>query len=467
MKYLYINGVDDLPVSRVYLQGDRIRELGVGGSFWSPTPLPVWRDRKKSQNQSWVEETIPIALLGDDIIRAENKLWLAAMQSHRWHTDYSQENSLWLYWRVDNEPRAKRALIRKFEWNANERHNAYLDNGVLIGELKIERYYWEEVKSLSLTRLGMSLAGSAVDLEGVGTKSGRISQISLTSVPNAGTGVNEVWIGIREIKHGTADFEPFWDVVLGRLDPVASPATTVISDGTACSGKKVRIPFTDSEELKRRIRVKVGDVIAVGQDPRHYIGSYLVLGRIKATAADTLLTFQMRYGNSENEWKIAYENVIHFTKTDWHFMELGEVQIPAGVNRINAVNDIRNSEIELWAARREGNAILDVDRLVLIPSRHFAKVRAQDIQSGLTTLIELRTHEDDSRSVEISMTPDGPVYTGVPRARDFTLPHDGGMLVIAGQRSGVQICSDSAEVEITYHPRWISYMDRDQYRSNC
>lgn len=465
MNHLYINGVEDRAEARIMLHGDRLREM-TRGDYWVPnTATQLWqgRSRRKRGARQTVREVIQVAALGDasEIIRVENKIWRAAHRSWEWHHNSTWDDSLWLYWRVDGEPVAKRALIHSLEWTPNSETDSYLKHGARIGELIIERYVWENVTPLVGNLSSVSLAGGASDLGNVGTRDARIALLRLKALGGSG-GLNEVWVGIRRGLDGIDDFEAVWEVEKGRIDP-KTPDSYFEYDGTAYDQKLV-IPFTDEETLTRRLRIKVGEVLKVGGDPRHFVGRYLVLGRVKASDTDSRLFLQMRYGNSANENKVEHQYVFMASHDQWHLQPLGEVQLPAGANRVNAVNDIRHSEIEIWAGRREGLAKLEIDRLILIPSRHMVKIEAPEILSGLETLIEFRTHENDSYSTEITMGLDGPVYSAIPRNRKLFLPYDGGLMVVAGQRNRVSVPNDYVEFEMQWHPRWVSYVERDRYQ---
>lgn len=456
MNLLYINGISDDSATRLMLQGDAMREI-TDGDFWVPdTGSSLWSEKNKKR---YVTEVIPVSIAAHplEMFQLENQIYLANHQSWRWHSDSTRQDSLWLYWRVAHEPRAKRALIRSLEWEPDSITDSYLTDEIRKGDLRIERYHWENVEAFEHEIEHASLLGGMVDIANVGTLASRISLLQMVA-PAASKGLNQVWVGIREARNGHTDFVSFWDASKGRLE-----SGFFDTDGSAKNSQKAVFNFLDSEDLIRRLRLKVGEIIDVGGEISHYVGRYLILARLKVSEANTRIFIQMRYGNAANELKVKHQYLFIEPTPTWQLVPIGELQIPAGVNRINAVNDIRNSEIELWAGRRTGAGKLEIDGLILIPSRHILRIQNQEILSSLTTDIECRTHEDDLMTIEISMSPDGPVYSAYPRSRHFNLPHDGGLFVLAGQRSGVSSLTDTVNLTLRWHPRWVSYMEKERY----
>ncbi len=461
----YLNGIYDAPETRISLTDNFVSE-DWSRSFWAPNTTDA-------QHSGSIKETINVHVRGNqrDIISSVAHIERMGLQASRWHANPVRKNSVWLYWHVDDEPYPKRTLIYSLRFKFNNRSNNHLVTKHIYGTLEIARHHrWERIDHETQRAADISTQGGTFFWRPSGTDNSRISELTLKIDSNADYphGANEVWVGIRDCLFGMDDFQPRWDLELGSKYTTActNPTVNIVDDG--CGGGAIEIPFTDTNDLQPRWQIKVADVAGISGNPLHFIGRYLVLARVRTTSDDDQMFIQLRYGNSANNNKVTEQKRHYITCTNWHYAELGEVQIPAGVNRVNAVNDIRNSEIEVWAGRRVGNGSLFVDHLVLIPSAHFMKLHAQPNQFAGDTLIQIRTHEDDSTSAEITMSA-GAAYQDVPCNRDWHWPLEGGLMVIAANRHQFDDCSniddcfapcnDVAQLQLETHSRWMSYMD--------
>ncbi len=461
----YINGIYDAPQTRISLTDFFVSE-DWSRNYWAPNTTDA-------AHSGQIKESINVHVRGDrqQIISSVAHIERMGLQARRWHANPVRQNSVWLYWHVEGEPYPKRTLIYSLRFKFSNRSNNHLVAKHIFGTLEMARHHrWERVDNVRERINGIATNGGKWFWCPAGTDNSRITELTLKIHANANYphGANEVWVGVRDCLFGYEDFQPRWDLEKGSRYTTActNPVVNLVGDG--CGGQAIEIPFTDTDDLQPRWQIKVGDVSGISGNPLHFIGRYLVLARVRTTSDDDQMMVQLRYGNSANNNKVTENKRHYITCTNWHYVELGEVQIPAGVNRVNAVNDVRNSEIEVWAGRRVGNGSLSVDHLVLIPSLHYMKVNTQPNQFAGDTLIQIRTHEDDAMSAEITMS-DGAAYQDVPRSNLWHWPLEGGVLVVAANRHQFDDCSDIndchapcgdiADIQLDTHSRWMSYMD--------
>lgn len=449
---LYLADINNTPTSKIDLLGNRIRELANSGTFWNPiTPKP--------DNTNSIFEIIPNAILGSsqEIAELKAKLDIRAVDIYRWTNNRLRKNSTWLYFRFKSSPVLLRDIVYSIQWAGSGTNDAYLIDEYLQGTLTIERRgRWENLNILDYSVENMPTCGSFFNSRNHGTDDSRIALLEIDTPPNEGReyAVDEVWVGIREVLDGTEDFNPLLPFSAGRRENNLQP------DGT------LTLPDTS---LLRRFRISIGEVIGIG-NPTHYIGRYTVL--LKQQSSDSNTVYLMKYGNRANDTLKTEYRRVYINNSDVSWVNLGEIEIPAGNNRLTAVSDIRNSEIELWIGRTSGAGTVQLfeNPLLLVPSRRYLYIKSEPVQSNGSTLLQFRVHEDNSKSYELRLST-GEVLTGVPHPRNFSLPYEGYVVVYASQRNGIadNTNNDISVINVNYYHRFYSYANR-QYtptKSGC
>lgn len=447
---LYIADINNSPRSKINLLGDNLKELNTG-VFWNPqTPKPA--------NVNSIFEIIPSAFLGNsqEIIELKAKLDIKTVDIHRWITNRLRKDSTWLYWRANKEPILKRDVIYSISWAGTGLNDAYLIDEFLQGNLTIERRgIWETIEINQTIQEDMSISGDYFIIDNHGTSNSRISLLEISTpsnitYPNA---VDEYWIGIREELLGFDDFNPVLPLANGRFENGMTPNGFL----------NMATP-----DLLRRFRITVGEIIGAG-NPTNFVGRYVVL--LKQNSSDLNTVYLMKYGNrANNTLKTEYRRVYVQNAGNLSWVNLGEIEIPSNNNRLSAVSDIRNSEIEVWIGRTTGvgTVQLDDNPILLVPSRHFLYLNTESLSSSETTLLQFRTHEDNSTSFELRIST-GEIITGVPHPRNFTIPYEGGLLVYAAQRNGIVNNADVSTLTLNYYQRYLSYANRqfNIIKSSC
>lgn len=377
------------------------------------------------------------------------KISNALEKARQWHTDSLLTESWWLYWNCNSED-LRRSLILNgsIEILNDTGISPMLENYRALLRLTVVRHpFWEPVGSTTIQNSGMNALGgdnswSSID----GDAPARISLSQIWS-PSGGP-MDKVWIGVREEYDGYSNFNPTWECEDGTNGTDASDAI----DGTASDGNKVAISFSTQTSLYERMSINVYQVATANghSSYTHFKGHYLVLCRCKVSSGTIGLEMRMGYTGSST---VTRYPMIYLENTSWQLVELGTIKIPPAGTRGNF--DLNTSEISLWAERIDGSGTLDLDALVLIPSRHMVRIENAAIQSGAQGAY-LIVHEDDSSSG----LGYGASYTDTVLDIDpigWYLPTDNGMVVVAGTRTAGQSLTDQLSAWFLYYPRWLAY----------
>lgn len=452
---LYISDINNNPTNKINLIGDSVRELANGGVFWNMTTPPP------NSNLPLVE-AIPTGLLGEDIGVTKAKLDTLASDIVRFNTNRLRKVSYWLYFRYKDSPYLLRDLIINIQWSSLGANDNYLIDDMLQGTLNITRRgTWERVVLTEHVADEVPTAGGFTIIPNTGSDNGRIAILSIdtpaSTEPTNENSVNEYWLGIREELQGFEGFNPVIPLSLGRAENGLDLGTGVLNMATP--------------DLLRRFRISIDELNSL--NPSSYVGRYVVL--LKQNPTDNNVVYQLKYGNRANDVdKSPFRRVYNVNNPvgAMSWVNLGEVEIPSGNNRIGSITDIRNTELEVWIGRTtgSGSVTLSQNPILLVPSLHFLYIKSENIATTGSTTLTFRTHEDNTDSYELRLST-GEVLNGVPNPRYFKLPYEGGLLVYTSQRNGIaeDTGTELSNIIIQYYSRWLSYANRTYniIQSNC
>lgn len=374
-----------------------------------------------------------------------------------------RSNNIWLEGHADGES-ARRTLVYEgaLAYPAMTGISSLMQGGVLRAKLSVSRHpFWEASTAVNDTEANVScIGGTWYSGSGAGRAPGRISDFQFRGRNGGGGPLNRFWVGIREKLWTDVGFVPVWEAEDGTNN---SPDTSDQLSATAHGGSYVNCDFTTTAAMTKRFTIKGSDVLA----DWGMRGRYLVLARL-AVGAGTTCAVQMKTGlsggNALDPRDPIYVDGSAFSY-DWHMVELGEIDIPPVGTQFYArpSGDLeRETTLEIWAERVSGANNLGIDCLVMIPARHISFVEGGSVQYAAGPPptykpVHIFTYADDTvdaMSYEFNSIADNTVDLS---SRDFYLPHEGWMMVIAGERAAVSVLADAVDLEMDYYVRWPSY----------
>lgn len=224
---------------------------------------------------------------------------------------------------------------------------------------------------------------------------------------------------------------------------------------TSYINRSIRISFTDPS-LQPRWSMAVEDA---SSSPADQAGRMLVLGRFKATDADTICWVRLESGFSGMR---AYhrQNKVPVSGDQWLLYPLGYVSFPETGRALSQA--IGKQRLRILAERREGTGALDMDFLGLIPTDEgFVSFKGEtELYAYLDPLRWplVITHSADNQTVAIGVDgTGGPLYSDVAAKVEEGLPIGGNMQVVFfGQRNHASHRQDTIDLTIEAYERWIT-----------
>jgi hypothetical protein len=378
-----------------------------------------------------------------------------------------QSDKRWLQFHADGES-DKRSLLYhgRLIYPTEVGFSSLMQEQKIIANLHFTRHpLWEDVSATSATETNVSTVGGTwYSSSGAGTAPGRIAKFAVKGRSGGGGPISQVWVGIREKLDGNTAFEAVWEAEDGTNNGATDSADH--ADATASGGNCVQCGFTTTASMVKRFEVKGDDVGAsLGM-----AGRYLVLMRCRVETSTTVaaqLKTGLAGGNALDPHEKIYIDNDTFS-TDWRFVEMGEIDIPPINKELYGRPSGTFEEetmIELWVERVSGSNGFEVDCFVLIPSRHMFFIDGADVQydggpPAFYSPATVYTFPNDTvDAVAYDYSSEEPDNTIEFSTRDFYLPKDGWLVVVAAQRATVSTLGDDVDLEMDYHPRWYSFRD--------
>jgi hypothetical protein len=190
------------------------------------------------------------------------------------------------------------------------------------------------------------------------------------------------------------------------------------------------------------------------------VGEYLVLLRCKVDDDTTQVGIQLKHGWTGLGGKEVTVGTTYIDGQDgWELVELGKVSIPPTGNRdswATTGNKVQDYSIVIAAERISDAGTLDLDCIILIPSKHMIYIDGADtgVSGGIvyienapdgTRYILAKTQADRYGAVEYSFSD------------TWEYPVGGGLLVIAAQTASTHDLTDTAALAISLVPRWHTF----------
>jgi len=367
--------------------------------------------------------------------------------------------SAWYEASYDGEV-SKRSFIHDIQLtplHPSKYHGMILGKGAARYELAITRSdKWEAyAASSAVTGSSVSTLAGLVTLNAIGGDvPARIERITFTGTAGGGGPVDRIWAGISPLSTGKGSFSGLWECEDGTLGATAS--TTTVS--TATGGSPNAVSIAPDSTVRDVVRQSVGQML--GSNYNHMIGRYLVLLRYKLSAAENVFLYG-RYGYADNLADMSKPKLV--TNTAWRFIELGEIRVPPFPLRQAALDLFGGNtayqfilNILAYKEAGAGAVTLYADSLVLIPTNHWTYSENSAIQStaGAATRTTHFTFEDGEHLAVYQDASSIPQAGLTPGFRNWHLPIEGGVLVIAGERDAAQVTTDKVNVSVVYKKRF-------------
>lgn len=375
----------------------------------------------------------------DELTDQARQYWNAAEAPWR--------SPVWFEYNAATET-AKRALVSEITLQpvVVGQYTPLLGKAAAFYQLTVTRStIWEDSASAALRTASLACNGGVAALAPIdGSYPARI--FDATFDPAGAASLGKCWLGIRPALYGTATFVAPW-TLSGRTAGYDSESTT--AGGTAV----MQCTFKDyGTVLCKRVSMTVDDA-TTGTSYMDFVGRYLVLLTCQVTAgtSSTTVGVQLRYGMASDPNFIPCTERFIENSTMFHTIELGEISIPSDSY---SVNGVQNTTLQVWAERLSGTGVLNMERLILIPSHHL--IVLDDMSSNLGTVAppsgkaSVQTLEDGRQytlRIKSDFASDGHVSL---TARDWEYPIGGGIMVFASDSAGR---AGTASIELTGYRR--------------
>jgi hypothetical protein len=392
----------------------------------------------------------------------------------RWHSDTNEKDSVWLEWNADGES-AKRSLVYdiRLTYPSGPVVSPFGRYKTLTARLSLNRHpLWESAPPVSGYAIGavgsqVSALGGKQELATTyGTVPGRIAKTNIFCGGTPTDVFSNIWLGIRDPYHGYTNFQSLYECETGAMGTDTAVDTTAACSPVGSVADNVAFcNFATVTTLAKRVSIQITTTLG-GANLQYQAGTYVVLLRCELSEAGTL-GLQLRYGiNGAPDADFIQCEEVYATNEDAHFVELGEVTIPPQGSRYEYytttfggsaswIQSIRYTEFQIWAEQITNTPEIDFDCIVLIPARHYLKF--QDISLPEDSTAWFYCHEDDTNTACI----ESPLGTKMPSAefvaRDWYMPNNGALVVVAAERSTGQFIADAVYGGFEVFHRWLSY----------
>lgn len=449
---------DVLQVTTVDLRDGTLKLVDRSWQTSSPTPdidyvdLPYGAQSKFSHFERHLDAC---SLHGFDtvanLIAGANAIEDALEGARLFHDDPLNPTSWWLEANADTES-VRRSLLYGGVLNyvTGVGISPLLECEQMLARLSMYRHpLWETISFTSISDSGLSTIGGMWTINNVlGVPPARMGVVEVEK-GTAGS-LYRVWMGIRDEYISLTNFNPLWECEDGTNE--SGDCADVGGDATASNNTKVVCDFSVTEAHVIRMSITVADIDAVNDID--FVGRYLILCRCKVTAGTVAL--QLKSGYSDTA-AFAPNEIIYITNTDWRLIELGEVLMPPEGYWASYAPRLDNFELQIFAERVVGAGNLELDCLILIPSRHYVDVVGTDIVTG-NHETRIFTHENEEMAA-LNFSGSNPDTSPELSDRDWYLPVGTSALIIAAERETIQVLGDTVTVRMSYVPRWYSYRD--------
>ncbi len=365
-------------------------------------------------------------------IRADYKLLEALLfRISVWQNNKATYESIFLHVASEGETE-RRTLLKSWSRvdNNNDLSDSLLDKSLtVISDWEFARHYaWEAIETATLDKTnvtiscnsGGAMAGNtatqAADHDGFewddttgllgdGTRPGRIQRAEISIPQTAGTNQwDRIWIGMKGAENTNPTLADKYRAQTNFTDAYGMTKIDTNVDGAraasdALNAECSEIDFTGSPGIAWAGRLFNNIPHAWRASSP---GSYLLLMRMKIEAAtSTVARVGMFFGWDNyvtNRGKVDHYEDIYVDNSDWHFYEMGVIQVPPEGYRAThkLFLDMEELNIGISAERVAGTGSLFLDYATWIPMDYF--ISCSNSHTGGTTgqnLLHIFTTEDD------------------------------------------------------------------------
>lgn len=397
-------------------------------------------------------------VLGPEKAALEGYLYRLA----QWHKNPILDESWWVYWNLDGES-SKRSLLypqSEIDLAPGAGMNPMGNRASLMKlAMTLERHpVYENPSAVTEEDASLSVVGAfesgCMQITNTGNLPSRIYRITIKNASSAGI-YETIWLGWRPYYKGYSSFETGLDLA----DGTAGTDTSSSADTSAVSGAAMVCTFAGKDTLDERVKLRMSDIVLSGTES--WKGRYTVLLRYKASISSASeFGIQLHYGYDSHQFNFNDEVYANTAETDYHIIELGEVELPPGELRNIVASDILTAAFKIYAERLSGSASLHLDRLILIPSEHSVKIENAYVPFGSTDAARLYTFANDE-TAGYNLEAGTIIGTADVDPNNFYLPvgeTNGALLgICAVRQNNISDKDDTATVAVNYFPRWRSY----------
>jgi hypothetical protein len=385
-----------------------------------------------------------------DILSYSANLEHKAYWVEQFWNDPHSTNSIWLEESATSET-TKRSLIKSIELiplQVGSLSPLLGKTGALYTLTIIHSAAWEKTTTSTVSDLHVDTIGGILPCPAIdGSMEARISTLLLQGSIMSGD-IITAWGGIRPKLAGDTDFNPLLELENGTLGAGAAIASD--SDNASPHGSTDNVvTFTGTTDDTMVVSLTI-DQATASTNYNHWVGDYQVLLRAKVSTGTIRLQLQRGYPAGTFYIPGPY---VYYSTTDYNFIEMGTVEIPAVPRRQSAVR-VKNFQFKLYALAMSGTPVLTADCLILIPSTHYFKVSGLALVTGGDNSFNGNIYEDGTISALASDTDGNDNLAAQYNPVNFTYPVEGGQFVLAAQQLAQQDVADSLIVGLTYYERY-------------
>lgn len=384
--------------------------------------------------------------------------------AHDYSADTLNAEAVHLYWAADGEPlRSSVVYDLNYEILSEQGLTALLGKDAAKLRIAFQHSpYWESAGTSNHSGTLITLGGTLALTAGSNSFPARIQKFEWGGQPGNEfqTGINKLWAGIRDTRNGYAGFIPKWEAEHGTNATDASD----IADANASNGTAVAVTFATGTAMTKRFSVTVSNIATANYDD--FVGRYLVLGRMRMSAATVEVATELRHGwlgvaGMESSLGVTFISAVTDANlVNYNLIPLGVADVPPTGDRSGlastggAAAPIRSYGMSLYAERLSAGGSMVFDCFILIPTDHLQIIGSASV--SYLGYCRAYTGEDD-----------------IPYAINYTLangwgnteysfenwnkPVGGGMLVVAAQGATISNLLGTVTISMDIKNRFRAY----------
>lgn len=425
--------------------------------------LDTWRTAPVGNGK--VSETFQVGFTGSDSTLRTNIETLVGIRQRV--VDYFNDpnmNPCVVFQANSNGEQAKQALVYDFDAVLVEdaAMTPLLGRGHVIYQVSVIRdEEWDDSYGYEAVGTGVSANGGLMAENPASiTRCSANRRIHTTLLENGpiAAPLYRIWIGIQRYlgSNSYSTVGSYFDASLEVEDGTAVDGSFV-NDATASpSGTSANCLEVTSlgSTLTKTWWSKLNDHTATSTANFAYLGNWLVLARMKVDSG--VVGMQLRTGVGESSATQNYEKIneiVYASNTSWRLIDLGRISIPPFTGYGTAAVALGYVSMALYLQQISGTTTsFKLDEIILIPSDYLAKLYKCDLDVSGSELIYVyedwraqAVHGDLSGGLELTL-------------QNWVWPSDGGFLVVAAERETQHVLTDTLDITVGFHKRFLGYV---------